>query len=182
MKKEGRKGSFQCGFVDTPGRWDHWPSGMVYCAPLEDSATGTLVVCPEDAIIGMGLWEHTKSHIRYTFENGRITSIAGGEEARRIQEALEETRDDGSFRLAHVGWGIDPRADWNQVGMDSESFYGNITIALGRNIFDAPHKHCGLGGKNRAKIHFDMCLLGKSLFLDGKCIIDQGQFTLAKLF
>jgi 2,5-dihydroxypyridine 5,6-dioxygenase len=176
MSKQGRKGSYQCGFVDSPGRWDHWPSAMVYCAPVEDSTSGDLVVRAGDAIIGMGLWQYAQQEICYTFEEGRITSIKGGADAARVRELLQEAGDDGSFRLAHVGWGLDRRADWSHVGMDSESFYGNITVALGRNIFDTPQAHCGLGGKNRGKIHFDMCLLEKSMALDNQIVISEGRF------
>ena len=172
--KEGRKGAFQCGFVDEPGKWDHWPSGMVYCAPLENSADGILVVRPGDALIGMGLWQHAKQEIRFTFKNGRITDINGGEEAGLIREKLEQDGNEVAFRLAHMGWGLDDRADWACVGMDSESFMGNVTIALGRNIFDTPHIYCGMGGQNRAGIHFDMCLLHKSMYLDEKIVIDRG--------
>ncbi len=181
MSKAGRKGGFQCGFVDAPARWDHWPSAMVHCAPLEDSASGTLVIRPGDAIIGMGLWQHAKGEICYTFEKGRITRIEGAEDARKVSELLQQAGDDGSFRLAHAGWGIDRRADWDHVGMDSESYYGNVTIALGRNIFNTPHEHCGLGGQNRAKIHFDMCLLGKSLTLDDQLVIERGNFEIESL-
>jgi 2,5-dihydroxypyridine 5,6-dioxygenase len=181
MRKTGRKGGYQCGFVDAPGRWDHWPSAMVHCAPLEDTANGRLVVRPGDALIGMGLWQHAKSEIRYTFEKGRITRIEGSDDARRVSELLEQAGDDGSYRLAHVGWGIDRRADWDHVGMDSESYYGNVTVALGRNIFNTPHAHCGLGGENRAKIHFDMCLLGKNLSLDDQLIIEGGEFIISSL-
>jgi 2,5-dihydroxypyridine 5,6-dioxygenase len=181
MRKTGRKGGYQCGFVDEPGRWDHWPSAMVHCAPLEDTTSGTLVVKPGDALIGMGLWQHAAGDIRFTFEHGAITNIEGAEDASRISERLQQAGDEDSFRLAHVGWGIDPRAAWEHVGMDSESFYGNITVALGRNIFDTPHEHCGLGGENRAKIHFDMCLLGKNLSLDNRWIIEGGEFTLPSL-
>ena len=32
--------------------WDHWPSGLVACAPLEDSAQGVYVIQPGDVIVG----------------------------------------------------------------------------------------------------------------------------------
>jgi 2,5-dihydroxypyridine 5,6-dioxygenase len=181
MSKTGRKGGYQCGFVDAPGRWDHWPSAMVHCAPLEGSAEGRLVVRPGDAIIGMGLWQHAQAEIAYTFEQGKITRIEGGEDARKVSDLLQQAGDDGSYRLAHAGWGIDRRAVWDHVGMDSESYYGNVTVALGRNIFNTPHEHCGLGGENRAKIHFDMCLLGKSLSLDDQLVIEDGEFRISSL-
>lgn len=177
--KDGRKGSYQCGVADSPGRWDHWPTGMVYCAPLEDSAQGTLVVRPGDVLLGS--LRHATSEVRLSFEAGRVTRIDGGADAQQTEEYLKRTGDDGSFRLAHAGWGTDHRADWRYVGMDSESFYGNITIALGRNIFDSPAPHCGLGGNNRSKTHFDICLRDTTLYLDGRLVIDKGKFVLEEL-
>ena len=43
LRKDGRIGAYQCGVADEPGRWDHWPTGMVYCAPLEDSAKAPMI-------------------------------------------------------------------------------------------------------------------------------------------
>ncbi len=34
MRKDGRIAHAQWGVADEPGRWDHWPSGLVACAPL----------------------------------------------------------------------------------------------------------------------------------------------------
>lgn len=48
---DGRKAMYQCGIADEPGRWDHWPSGLVTCAPLEDSAEGVYVVEPGDVLL-----------------------------------------------------------------------------------------------------------------------------------
>src|SRR5699024_538722 len=39
------------GFVDEPGRWDHWPSGFVLTWPNEDKATGTIVIDKGDILI-----------------------------------------------------------------------------------------------------------------------------------
>ena len=32
------------GFVDEPGRWDHWPSGFVLTFPNESQASGQIVI------------------------------------------------------------------------------------------------------------------------------------------
>jgi 2,5-dihydroxypyridine 5,6-dioxygenase len=172
LRKDGRRGSYQCGVADVPGRWDHWPTGMVYCAPLEDSADGTLVVQAGDVLLTS--LRYVQSEMKLTFRQGKVTSIEGGADAQQVWDMLQAVGDDGAFRLAHAGWGTDPRADWRYIGMDSESLLGAITIALGRNIFDSPAPHCGMGGANRSKLHFDICLRGASLFLDGAAIIDQG--------
>jgi 2,5-dihydroxypyridine 5,6-dioxygenase len=175
LHKQGRKGAYQCGVADEPGRWDHWPTGMVYCAPLEDSAEGVLVVRSGDVLLTS--LQHARSEIRLTFAGGRVQSVSGGPEAAQIEGLLKAAGDDGAYRIAHAGWGTDPRADWRYVGMDSESLLGAITVALGRNIFSSPAPHCGMGGANRSRLHFDMCLLGTSLYLDGRLIIDEGRMV-----
>ncbi len=179
FRKDGRKGSYQCGVADEPGRWDHWPSGMVYCAPLEDTAEGVLIVRPGDVLLGS--LRHARSEVRFSFEGGRAVSVEGGPDAQQTEQYLKLAGDDDSFRLAHAGWGTDHRADWRYIGMDSESLYGSITVALGRNITDSPAPHCGLGGENRSKTHFDLCLRDVSLYLDGQLIIDEGKFVLQDL-
>lgn len=176
FRKDGRKGSYQCGLADVPGRWDHWPSGMVYCAPIEDSAEGVLVVTPGDILLG--LHRYASSEIRFTFKEGMITRIEGGSDAVVVKAHLERAGDEGAFRLGHAGWGTDDRANWGTIGMDSESFYGGVTIALGRNIFDSPAPMCGLGGNNRSNIHFDICCRGMDMYLDERPVLKNGEFVL----
>jgi len=174
VRKEGRRGAYQSGVADVPGRWDHWPSGMVYCAPHEDSAEGTLVVSPGDVLLTAR--RRVASEIRLTFRGGRLVDIAGGADAREMAEYLAAAGDDDAYRLAHAGWGTDPRADWGHVGMDSESLYGGITIALGRNEFDSPAPYCGMGGANRSGIHYDICLRRGGAALDGVPVLEEGRF------
>ncbi len=39
------------GFVDEPGRWDHWPSGFVLTFPNEGGANGTIVIDRGDILL-----------------------------------------------------------------------------------------------------------------------------------
>jgi 2,5-dihydroxypyridine 5,6-dioxygenase len=169
LRKGDRKGMFQCGIADEPGRWDHWPSGLVTCAPLEDSAEGRLVIEPGDVLLG--LWRHATERVELTFEGGRVTAIEGGGDAALLRAHLERAGDEGAFRVAHAGWGIDERADWGHVGMDSESKYGTVLVALGRNLFDAPAPHSGMGGENVSEAHCDLCLRHTDLSLDGEPVV-----------
>jgi 2,5-dihydroxypyridine 5,6-dioxygenase len=175
VRKDGRKGSYQCGVADEPGSWDHWPSGMVYCAPLEDSAEGVYVIEPGDVLLGF--WRHAQSKVTLRLEKGRITKVEGGSDAHLLQQAMERAGDDGAFRLSHAGWGTERRADWAHVGMDSESLYGTALVAIGRNVFDAPARHCGLGGANDSVLHFDICCRNVDVFLDGEPVIQEERFV-----
>jgi 2,5-dihydroxypyridine 5,6-dioxygenase len=179
LRKGERKAAYQCGIVDEPGRWDHWPSGLVTCAPLEDSAEGVYVIEPGDVLLG--LWRHAQSRVTLTLEKGRITKIEGGSDAVLLKTHLERAGDEGAFRLSHAGWGTDHRADWGRVGMDSESLYGTVLVALGRNVFDAPVPYCGLGGNNDSVAHFDICCRSASLFLDGELVIQNEKFMVKDL-
>lgn len=179
LRKDGRKAAYQCGIADEAGRWDHWPSGLVACAPLEDSAEGIYVIEPGDVLLGF--WRHAQSRVVLTLEKGRIIKIEGGPDAYLLQTHLERVGDEGAFRLSHAGWGTDHRADWRQVGMDSESLYGTVLVAIGRNVFDAPAPYCGLGGVNDSEAHFDICCRNVSLYLDGELIIHNEKFADAGL-
>lgn len=179
LRKGGRKAMYQCGIADEPGRWDHWPSGLVACAPLEDSAEGRYVIEPGDVLLGM--WRHAQSRVELTIEQGKIVKIEGGPDAYLLQSHLERAGDEGAFRFSHAGWGIDERADWGHVGMDSESKYGTVLVAIGRNTFDAPAAFSGMGGQNVSEAHFDICCRNTSLYLDGDLIVENEQFVAKEL-
>ncbi len=36
------------GYTDTPGRWDHWPSGFLFTGGADDGVDGTVVLAPGD--------------------------------------------------------------------------------------------------------------------------------------
>ena len=181
LGKAGRKGAYGCGVSDIPGRWDHWPSGLVTCAPNEDEAEGVYIVNPGDIILG--LRHRCTSQVKITMEAGRITSIEGGYDAQMIQERLElydgasdpETYLDADghfsdpYRIAHAGWGCEHRAQWHILGMDSEPMYGNTMFSFGRNMFDS------LGGANWTNVHIDICCRNKSVYLDDELIVENNK-------
>lgn len=173
MRKQGRPAHAQWGLADVPGRWDHWPSGMVSCAPLEDSAEGRYVIAPGDVLLGQ--WRYATTEVVLTLHEGRVTKIEGGLDARLMAEHLQSYDDPDAFRFSHAGWGTDHRADWRSIGMDSESFLGCVMVSLGRNVFTAPAPYCGLAGANASRSHYDICCRNASLWLDGELIVDDGR-------
>ena len=40
----------QYGYTDTPGRWDHWPSGFLFTGGADDGVDGKVVIAPGDII------------------------------------------------------------------------------------------------------------------------------------
>ncbi len=192
MNKTGRKGHGQVGLSNKPGRWDSNASGLVACAPLEDSAEGVYVLQPGDCLLGLG--RYVQGNVRVTLRQGRITQIEGGYDARMIRDRLDRFKDvkdpqgrlSDPYRVAHAGWGCDPRAEWHLatkpgMGHNAESLYGVVMVSLGRNMFDSNDRFSGLGGKNYTPVHFDICCRSKQLYLDGELIVDNDKIVVPEL-
>tara|TARA_B100001123_G_C15329928_1_gene1030864 strand:+ start:750 stop:1940 length:1191 start_codon:yes stop_codon:yes gene_type:complete len=181
LSKNGRPGHAQVGFTKDKGRWDHWPSGLVACGPIETESNGVYVIKKGDIILS--LQHRATSDIKITLEDGRLVKIEGGYDAQMIRERLElfqlpdgqQYDSDGNlndpFRISHAGWGTEHRAQWQVFGMDSESMYGSVMVSLGRNVFDYTGKYAGLDGENYTPIHIDICCRNKNLYLDGELIV-----------
>ncbi|MCY4486793.1 MAG: hypothetical protein OXF11_06705 [Deltaproteobacteria bacterium] len=173
MRKDGRRGVTQYGISDIPGRWDSWPSGFLYCAPLEDSANGTLIMDPGDLLVMLG--RYVQDPVRIDVRDGRITEVDGGVDALLLREHLEQSGDPQAFIISHIGWGTDARARWVEVAQrgteegarDARSTYGNVQIAFGANY--------ALGGKNTTLAHEDLILRRAAFHLDGEMIVDNGR-------
>ena len=191
MRKDGRKGAVQIGVADAPGIWDQLGSALVSTAPLENATEGTYVIAPGDILCQMH-W-HVRSPITLTFRNGIATDVQGGADAMFLRDYVdpqgsnirvgassrssEAPVDPNVYRVAHVTWGAHEGADWlNPWKQDAESFYGEVLIALGNNIFDMPHPYRGMGGANDCKGHLDICCRNASVYLDGELILENGTF------
>src|SRR5882757_4543069 len=59
------------GFVDEPGRWDHWPSGFALTFPDEGRAFGRIVIDRGDILLPQK--SYVQDRIELTVENGFAT-------------------------------------------------------------------------------------------------------------
>jgi 2,5-dihydroxypyridine 5,6-dioxygenase len=171
--KEGRDalGIYSC--ADEPGHWDIWPAGMVCCAPHEDRGEGVLVLSPGDMMLVFG--KYVRETVRIEIADGRIQSIEGGLEATLLKEWFARWRDPNVYRIAHIGWGCERRADWLKWGQDNESYYANMQIAFGANVGAFTQ------GQTRARGHFDFPCLNNSYWVDDIQIQADGEFLLDEL-
>lgn len=144
------------GFVDEPGRWDHWPSGFVARAPNEGTAHGTVVLAPGDIILPFKSYVQTP--IRLTIREGMIVGFEGGLDAQFLEQYIRDFREENAFAVSHLGWGLQPKARWTAlglhdkqqtVGMEARAFYGNFLFSTGpspgrktRCHLDIPMRHC----------------------------------------
>jgi 2,5-dihydroxypyridine 5,6-dioxygenase len=183
MDKTGRSVSAQYGMADEPGRWTMWNGGQVACAPLENSAQGTLVVNTGDILLPFG--RHVADPITCIIKDGRIVEIQGaGLDAFLLRDWFHSWKDPNAYTLAHIGWGCHDGANWHRPAlkwletgglMDAESYYGNMQIAFGNNISPT------LGGKNYSPAHIDIECRNNSFYVDERLIVDRGEFALEEL-
>jgi 2,5-dihydroxypyridine 5,6-dioxygenase len=81
----------QYGYTDTPGRWDHWPSGFVFTGGADDGVDGKVVIAPGDIIFPFKSYVQTP--IELTIESGKITKIEGSVDADLLREYMASFND-----------------------------------------------------------------------------------------
>ncbi|SOE52071.1 2,5-dihydroxypyridine 5,6-dioxygenase [Orrella dioscoreae] len=148
------------GFVDQPGRWDHWPSGFVLTWPNEGQSQGVVVLDRGDILLP--LKEYVDDPIRLSIANGYVHAIEGGLQADILREYMASYEDPEAYAVSHIGWGLQPRAHWSMlahydkeshIGMDARAFEGNFLWSMGPNNeaggsrttachIDIPMRHC----------------------------------------
>ena len=154
------------GFVDEPGRWDHWPSGFLATWPNEKTARGRIVIDRGDIILPFK--SYVQDPITLHIENGFVQRIEGKFDADFLRSYLESFKDPEVYAISHVGWGLQPRAQWTALGLydkeatlgqDARAFYGNFLFSTGPNT--------EVGGVRNTPCHMDIPLRGCSVSLDG---------------
>ncbi len=162
------------GFVDEPGRWDHWPSGFALTFPDEGGTTGTIVIDKGDILLPQK--RYCSERIVLTVESGYVTKIEGGIDAELLSDYMAAFNDPESFAISHIGWGLQPRARWSTlglydreatIGMDARAFEGNFLFSLGPNN--------EAGGSRTTTCHIDIPLRKCTVRLDGEDVVREGK-------
>lgn len=168
----------QYGYTDTPGRWDHWPSGFLFTGGADDGVDGKVVIAPGDVILPFK--EYVREPIELAIESGVIVDIRGGLDAELMKEYMESFNDPRAYRLAHIGWGLMREARWSGMAtdrrsmqMEVRSFYGNVLFSTGPNQ--------ELGGSNDTPCHLDVPMRNCSLYLDGDPIVVDGDIVVEEM-
>ncbi|MDM0021870.1 2,5-dihydroxypyridine 5,6-dioxygenase [Variovorax saccharolyticus] len=162
------------GFVDEPGRWDHWPSGFQFTWPNEGAAQGRIVLDRGDILLPQKCY--LNGPIAMTVKDGYVTAIEGGTDAALLRDYMEGFEEPEAYAFSHVGWGVQHRARWSTmalydreavVGQDARSYAGNFMFSLGPNT--------EVGGARATKCHIDIPVRGCTISLDGQPVIAEGK-------
>jgi 2,5-dihydroxypyridine 5,6-dioxygenase len=173
----------QYGYCVDPGDWDHWGTALATFSPPEHAAEGKLVLAPGDvffltATVGV----YVESPVTLRIADGRIATVDGASHAGQLERMLRAHPDPDAGCISHVGWGGDPRADWNALslyagqdggGVDLRSFCGGVVIAFGSNV--------DMGGTNTTSFHMDLAFRDMSVEIDGRPVLEAGEFVVDDL-
>jgi 2,5-dihydroxypyridine 5,6-dioxygenase len=162
------------GFVDEPGRWDHWPSGFALTFPNDKTAHGKIVIDRGDILLPQK--HYVGEPITLTVEGGYAVRIEGGTDAALLRDYMETFDDPEGYAISHIGWGLQPRARWSTlglydreatIGMDARAFEGNFLFSLGPNNEG--------GGDRTTTCHIDIPLRHCTVSLDNEVVVRDGR-------
>ncbi len=136
------------------------PCGEVFCAPIEDSASGR-------AYFDLAFYRGNKiKGIDAVFKDGRLMETEAEENGQLFQQVLENSQGDKDM-IGEFGIGINPEVK-RAIGytITDEKILGSIHIAVGENRM--------FGGKNESTLHWDLVMMRPSFEIDGKPVMENG--------
>ncbi len=157
------------GYTDTPGRWDHWPSGFLATVARAGGVNGRVVMQAGDILLPQK--QMLTENITFDINDGRVCTISGGAEARALQAFMDSYQDPRAYAVSHIGWGLNERCAWDTqlpgILMDARAYHGNVLFSLGPDT--------EFGGDNDTACHLDLPMRGCSLWLDEELIVERGR-------
>lgn len=163
---EGRRGNSLYCMVEK-GEFSTIPTVEANVSPLENTANGIIVADSSIPYIGIGILEEP---IRFVVENGRITSIEGGRQAKQLIKDLEEKNDPNVYNIAELGVGLNPNCKFIGFMLEDEGVFGSAHIGIGTSIT--------LGGTVKAACHYDLIMKEATIKADGKLLLDGGKLCI----
>jgi leucyl aminopeptidase (aminopeptidase T) len=154
----GRAGRPLWGIADQPGGYAAPPDVEVGAAPVEQTATGRVVI--DGSLLFLGP-DQLDAPVEMRFDDGQLIDLAGPD-AWRLADAIERSGDERMRTLAEVSIGLNPLARPGGSALELEGIRGGAHVALGNNL---PY-----GGSVAARSHIDCVLLRGELHLDGELL------------
>ena len=137
------------------------PAGSVYTTVLEERTHGRLHLPSAPGA----------SDVTLHFEEGRIVAIDAAHGAGALADWLDSHSGEPR-RVSHIGIGLNPHLHspigWTLV---NEHIAGALFLALGENRY--------MGGKNESSLNHDFALVGASLHVDGRAVVEDGNLHIA---
>jgi leucyl aminopeptidase (aminopeptidase T) len=157
---EGRHSIVDAGDLSTPGAFGNLPCGEGFIAPIEGTASGTLVV--DGSIAGIGSLEQP---VALTVREGHLVD-ATEDEGEALLELLTVHGPDGT-NVAELGIGTNEEAILTGNVLEDEKILGTAHVAFGASA--------AIGGRVQVPVHLDVVLLEPTVEIDGETLVREGE-------
>jgi len=162
---KGINGIAADGNYTKPGSGGNLPAGEVYAPPNGKRIEGKIVIDGSSRVQNGTIL--TKNPITLTIKDGNIVEIAGGTEAKELENTLNWAaslaKHPGSVRrICELGIGLNPKAKIIGATIVDDKVLGTAHIGIGSNYW--------FGGNIYAIIHLDQVFKNPKIEFDGKVI------------
>jgi aminopeptidase len=138
---------------------DQLPAGVLYVAPLEDSAKGRIAFNAGTPFMGRFV-----KGLRLSFENGRVASLRGDTRTAALKKVYESGTGDKD-RIGYFGIGFNPKAETGYTVNNVAQ--GAVSIGIGSNEF--------IRGNNGPGFFYLDTIVGATVKADGETILQKGR-------
>lgn len=153
------------GIANKPGMASAPPIFEAAVGPIEGTANGVIVGDAAVPLPGIGV---VNEKIVCTVEDGYITKVEGGDQAKILDETFKSFGDKSVYLVAEIGCGANSGSQISGRMLVDESVYGTIHMGIGNNV--------SFGGNNEAPSHIDLVMYEPTMVIDGKMIYKDGDF------
>jgi 2,5-dihydroxypyridine 5,6-dioxygenase len=137
--------------------------------PNARTANGYVVI---DRSVNAPEFRELSDPIGFRVEDGYVTEIHGGVEARRMERFLARLDDEGeAYHLTELGVGTNKLCQVAGLAGPAEDTHtrGCVSLALGADVH--------LGGETIGACHLDMTMRFATLMLDEQLIVEEGRLV-----
>jgi leucyl aminopeptidase (aminopeptidase T) len=166
---EGRPGRLLHGITTEPGSLGAPPDIEVGTAPVEGTSNG---IAYSEALLLMGPEKVLEEPVKITIKDGMAVRIEG-KYAYILQEMMDACDDPNIYNLAEISLGLNPKARFSGIPLETESAVGVAQVAFGNNR--------GYYGHTDAVAHLDTVVPNVTLYLDDEPIMRDGKLLIAEI-
>lgn len=154
--------------IVAPGEFSPVPDIEATVSPVEGSARGVIVADASIPYLGIGV---LREPVRFTVEDGLITSVEGGQVADTLRTAWAEMDDPNVYNVAELGIGLNPACRLTGDMLEDEGCWGTVHFGTGTSIT--------LGGHVKAACHYDLLMHKTTIVVDGETILKDGELLVS---
>ncbi|MBT8396814.1 MAG: aminopeptidase [Gemmatimonadetes bacterium] len=164
MGLEDVVGNSHACLLDGPG-FTAVPNIEANCSPAQGTCAGRLVVDGSIPYYGVGVIRDT---VEFVIEDGFVTSISGGDQARFLSDLLSDQDDRWVYNVAQFAFGLNPLCtEFTGEMLNDEGVNGTIHLGIGTSA--------NLGGTVSAKTHFDAITREPTVWIDEEIVVREGE-------